>query len=76
MMERRAIESVFGVFDKYAMSSKLPEPEKDKEPTEPPTIFIGHGHSSAWRDLKDHLAEQHGYSVQTYETGAPCWTRD
>ena len=35
-----------------------------------PVIFIGHGHSSAWRDVKDHLVEQHGYLVEAYETGA------
>lgn len=40
-------------------------------PRELPTIFIGHGgKSSAWRDLKDHLHEQHGYTIEAYETGA------
>lgn len=35
-----------------------------------PVVFIGHGHSSAWRDLKDHLQDLHNYQVQAYETGA------
>lgn len=43
----------------------LPEPAAPR-----PRVFIGHGGSStAWRDLKDHLAEQHGYDVEAYETG-------
>jgi predicted nucleotide-binding protein len=36
----------------------------------PPRVFIGHGRSQQWRDLKDHLHEQHGYSVEAYEIGA------
>ncbi len=28
------------------------------------------GRSGAWRDLKDHLHEEHGYRVEAYETGA------
>ena len=35
-----------------------------------PTIFIGHGRSLQWRDLKDHLSEKHGFDVEAYETGA------
>ncbi|MBV9156525.1 MAG: nucleotide-binding protein [Acidobacteriaceae bacterium] len=33
-------------------------------------IFIGHGRNGHWRDLKDHLQDQHGYKVEAYETGA------
>jgi predicted nucleotide-binding protein len=39
-------------------------------PPEPATVFIGHGHSPAWKDLKDHLDEQLGYRVEAYKTGA------
>jgi len=35
-----------------------------------PKIFIGHGHSPVWRDLKDHLADHHGYQVLAYESGS------
>ena len=35
-----------------------------------PRIFIGHGGSPQWKDLKDHLHHQHGYEVEAYETGA------
>ena len=37
--------------------------------TPQPKIFIGHGRSSQWRDLKDHLHDQHGYDVVAYEIG-------
>lgn len=36
----------------------------------PPRLFIGHGHSAQWKDLKDHLHEKHGYHVEAYEIGA------
>ncbi|MFH9560144.1 TIR domain-containing protein [Streptomyces globisporus] len=67
---RAELERVFWVFDRDEESSKVvqssPPPHEDKPS---PVIFIGHGRNSAWRDLKDHLAEQHGYTVQAYETG-------
>ena len=68
MSTRPDIEEVFNVFEKYSAESKLdPVP---KAPKSPPVIFIGHGRSGAWRDLKDHLHEKHGYIVEAYETGA------
>lgn len=40
-------------------------------PAPPPVVvFIGHGRSPDWRDLKDHLADKHGIRVEAYETGA------
>lgn len=33
-------------------------------------VFIGHGRSVAWRDLKDHLQDKHGIKVVAYEIGA------
>ena len=44
------IERVLSVFGERAMSARVPEP-----PPELPTVFIGHGRSPLWRDLKDHL---------------------
>jgi predicted nucleotide-binding protein len=41
-----------------------------KEPPDSPTIFIGHGGSQQWRDLKDHLHEKHAFRVTAYEIGA------
>jgi predicted nucleotide-binding protein len=62
---RASIDQVFEVFERH-----LPMAEtRVKRPT-PVTVFIAHGHSLMWRDLKDHLHEQHGYAVEAYETGA------
>jgi predicted nucleotide-binding protein len=33
-------------------------------------LFVGHGRSPQWRDLKDHLHDKHGFAVEAYETGA------
>jgi len=34
------------------------------------TIFIGHGHSPDWQQLRDHLREKHEYDIVTFEAGA------
>ncbi len=64
---RAEIERVFEVFERHAASCKLPEPE---ESTPSPVVFVGHGRSEQWRDLKDHLHEQHGFDIEAYEIGA------
>jgi hypothetical protein len=66
--DRGSIEAVFDIFERHAASSRLPVPKK--MPPDPPTIFIGHGRSPQWRDLKDHLHEKHAYRVEAYEIGA------
>ncbi|MCH7498198.1 MAG: nucleotide-binding protein [Candidatus Marinimicrobia bacterium] len=66
--ERGKIEVVFEVFEKHAGASRLPDPPKSERPK--PRIFIGHGGSAIWRDLKDHLQDKHGYIVEAYEIGA------
>ena len=72
--DRGIIEAVFEVFERNVEVSKLPppepNPERPKEPASKPIIFIGHGHSQVWRNLKDHLHELHGYAVEAYETGS------
>lgn len=69
--DRSKIQAVFNVFDKYAVLSRLPEPQKAPEPPPPkPRIFIGHGQSKLWRDLKDHLQDKHKYDIEAYEIGA------
>ena len=35
-----------------------------------PKIYIGHGSSQIWRELKDHLSDQHSFDVIAYETGS------
>jgi len=67
---RDEIESIFSVFDKHAERCRLPEEPEEEEPEPPPKVFIGHGRSKQWRDLKDHLHEKHGYLVEAYEIGS------
>lgn len=67
---REAVETIFAVFEASLESAReVPSPPPPKPPPKP-TIFIGHGRSPAWRDLKDHLHEHHGYPVEAFETGA------
>lgn len=66
--KRDQIEEVYQIFEKYVDECKLPE---DTEPVEAkPVVFIGHGQSDQWRDLKDHLQDKHGYKIDAYEVGA------
>jgi len=64
---RTDIEAVFAIFEAAKAASQLPVVPR---PSMRPVVFIGHGRSSQWRDLKDHLQEKHGYRVEAYETGA------
>jgi predicted nucleotide-binding protein len=62
------IEAVFDIFERNLDQSRLSvQPESVKEA---PVVFIGHGRSAAWRDLKDHLQDKHGIQIEAYETGA------
>lgn len=63
---RGEIEEVFEIFEeKYKNSLEKPLTSKKK-----PVIFIGHGGSSQWRDLKDHLTDKHDFKIEAYETGS------
>ncbi|ULC60539.1 nucleotide-binding protein [Flaviramulus sp. BrNp1-15] len=53
------------ISDYEILKPKVKSPEILK-----PVVFIGHGGSSDWRDLKDHLNDKHGIEVIAYETGA------
>lgn len=65
---RAIIEEVHEIFQSAEKDCALP---KDTSPSEKePVIFIGHGNSPQWRDLKDHLHEKHGYVIEAYEIGA------
>lgn len=70
---RANIEDVFNVFEASRETCALPPPEPEPSispsPVEP-TIFIGHGGNSQWRELKDHLVDKQGYRVEAFETGA------
>ena len=69
--DRPKIESVFEVFEQHLEESRLPaSPDPPPEPPQQPTIFIGHGRNPLWRELKDHLQDQHNHNVIAYEVGA------
>jgi predicted nucleotide-binding protein len=64
---RPAIEALFEVFENNLDAARLPPLEAlDREIT----VFVGHGNSLLWRDLKDHLQDKHGIKVVAYESGA------
>lgn len=64
---RVEIETIFNIFEEKFAESQLPAEE---ESYQPPVVFVGHGGSGLWRDLKDHLQDKHGYDVQAYEIGS------
>lgn len=65
---RAQISSILDVFSTSA--KECHETFPGINPKSQPKIFIGHGRSPAWRDLKDHLTDQHAHEVVAYETGA------
>jgi predicted nucleotide-binding protein len=67
---RADIEAFFDVFEKNVEACKLPVVPSPPAAAAKPVIFIGHGRSGLWRELKDHLQDKHGVSVEAYESGA------
>lgn len=63
---RSSIQAVFEVFEANLSESILEVPLQAVRPT----IFIGHGRNTKWKDLKDHLHEKHGFQIEAYEIGA------
>ena len=64
---RVEIETISNIFEERLAESELPI--EDERPN-PVVVFIGHGRSTLWRDLKDHLHDKHEYDVQAYEIGS------
>lgn len=67
---REKILRLSNVVDNFALDCFIPEPPRPPKKIPKPKIFIGHGCSTQWRDLKDHLQDQHGLDVISYETGS------
>jgi hypothetical protein len=68
--ERHQVEEVFEVFeDAYQESILTSEQDTEQVATEKPKVFIGHGRSSLWRELSDHLTYLQGFEISAYETG-------
>lgn len=69
-ISRESIEDIFYVFEESQLLSKLPDPPPPEEPRITPTVFVGHGRSPQWLELKNHLQDKHHFRVLAYETGA------
>ncbi len=67
---RQKIIRLGNVVDSCADDCFIPPPQEPEKAPPKPKIFIGHGGSSKWRDLKDHLQDQHGYEIISYESGS------
>jgi predicted nucleotide-binding protein len=61
---RDEIEIVFDFFESKYVDSIVKKAGRPGHGN----IFIGHGRSPQWRDLKDHLSDHHGYKIEAYET--------
>jgi hypothetical protein len=56
--KRSEIERIFNIFEKYAPQCAVPESQGEKgEEQNVVKVFIGHGRSSEWKELKDHLQD-------------------
>lgn len=66
---KKDIEKVFEVFEENYEKYKIPKEDIRKAIQKRIKVFIGHGRSQQWRDLKDHLQDKHGFKVIAYETG-------
>lgn len=66
---RSNIYNLFEIFERGKEKAVIVFPDQSDQ-HEHVKIFIGHGRSVGWRDLKDHLQDKHGYQVVAYETGA------
>jgi len=64
---RSQIEEVMHIFDAAQDISRLPTDPKAQSKIK---IFLGHGASPLWRDLRDHLRDKHDYTIEAYEVGA------
>jgi predicted nucleotide-binding protein len=68
MPTRAEVERVFNYIESVVRSCRLSEEQRSQQLRKWLRIFIGHGHSPVWRDLKDHLTDQHKFRVEAYET--------
>jgi predicted nucleotide-binding protein len=70
MAKRSEVEGIFHIFEADLEASRIPKDQIEASRNASLKIFVGHGRSTAWRDLKDHLEDKHGYNVIAFETEA------
>jgi predicted nucleotide-binding protein len=68
--KRSVVESIFHIFESNLRNAALPEERRGRAKRRALRIFVGHGRSPLWRDLKDHLSDKHNYNVVAFETSA------
>lgn len=66
---RSEIELIFDNFERNVAVCRL-APLPVEPASKSPITFVGHGRSTQWRELKDHLRDKHNVTVEAYETGA------
>lgn len=67
---QRRVERILRIFTTAAPDCKLSPPTPESLPDPPVVVFLGHGRSSDWREIKDHLQDSHNYKIEAYEVGA------
>lgn len=67
---KKTIADFFSILDSNKEKYLIKLPDAPKVVVPKPTVFIGHGRSLQWRELKDHLSDKHDYKIEAYETGA------
>jgi len=65
---RAEIARAYEVLEASWPDSRLPAEPTPAPPA--PVVFLGHGRSPLWRDLRDHLQDKHGVTVEAYEIGS------
>jgi predicted nucleotide-binding protein len=68
MPTRGEVETIFSIFESNLQACQIPQATIDKKQNAAFRIFIGHGRSPLWRDLRDHLQDKQGYNVEAFET--------
>jgi len=65
--DRNQIQAIFEMFETNIQQSII---KPGRVEINDPTIFIGHGRSNLWKELKDHLQDKHSFKVDAYEVGS------
>lgn len=68
--EQRQVERVLRIFTTAAPDNQISMPALETPQPPPVVVFLGHGRSSDWREIKDHLQDSHHYKIEAYEVGA------
>ena len=62
LTSRASVEGVFSVFERWVDQGRIQQPKVT------PTVFIGHGHTDDWKELRDRLRDRHHLKVRAFES--------